>query len=126
MPARSAPDCHLLRHTSSDESDFYLPTLTHSLCGVSENPSTTRTRPTYSFVLSGLIPNMARDPGVPAPTAGGLGPAAGLLTSAFAVGMTIGAPLIAIASMRWPRRRALLTFLVTFMLVHVVGALTSS
>ncbi|MCD2104313.1 MFS transporter [Rhodococcus erythropolis] len=74
---------------------------------------------TSEFMLSGLIPDMARDLGVSVP-------AAGLLTSAFAVGMIIGAPLMAIASMRWPRRRALLTFLITFMLVHVIGALTSS
>lgn len=74
---------------------------------------------TSEFMLSGLIPDMAQDLQVSVP-------AAGLLTSAFAIGMIIGAPLMAIASMRWQRRRALLTFLITFMVVHIIGALTDS
>lgn len=74
---------------------------------------------TSEFMLSGLIPDMAQDLQVSVPTAG-------LLTSAFAIGMIIGAPLMAIVSMRWQRRRALLTFLITFMVVHVIGALTDS
>ncbi|KZF09428.1 chloramphenicol efflux pump [Rhodococcus sp. EPR-157] len=74
---------------------------------------------TSEFMLSGLIPDMAHDLQVSVS-------AAGLLTSAFAVGMIIGAPLMAVLSIRWQRRRALLTFLVTFMAVHVIGALTSS
>nr|WP_245714700.1 Cmx/CmrA family chloramphenicol efflux MFS transporter [Micromonospora inyonensis] len=39
--------------------------------------------------------------------------------------MIIGAPLTATLSLRWPRRRALLVFLVVFILVHVVGAVTT-
>ncbi|MFJ9467521.1 Cmx/CmrA family chloramphenicol efflux MFS transporter [Streptomyces caniferus] len=73
---------------------------------------------TSEFMLSGLLPDIARDLHVSVS-------AAGSLTSAFAVGMVIGAPLMALLSMRWSRRRALLTFLVTFLLVHVVGALTT-
>ncbi|MFI2211410.1 Cmx/CmrA family chloramphenicol efflux MFS transporter [Streptomyces sp. NPDC020141] len=73
---------------------------------------------TSEFMLSGLIPDIARDLQVSIP-------AAGSLTSAFAVGMVLGAPLMAVMSMRWSRRRALLTFLIVFLLVHVVGALTS-
>ncbi|MFF4654600.1 MFS transporter [Streptomyces sp. NPDC001381] len=53
-------------------------------------------------------------------------PAVGSLTTAFAVGVIVGAPLVAMLSLRWPRRRALLTFLITFPLAHVVGALTHS
>ncbi|MFI9051151.1 Cmx/CmrA family chloramphenicol efflux MFS transporter [Streptomyces sp. NPDC053427] len=71
------------------------------------------------FMLSGLVSDIAHDLGVSLP-------AAGALTSAFAVGMIIGAPLMAILSLRWPRRRALLAFLVTFLLVHVLGAVTTS
>ncbi|WP_425608671.1 Cmx/CmrA family chloramphenicol efflux MFS transporter [Streptomyces albipurpureus] len=74
---------------------------------------------TSEFMLSGLIPDIARDLRVSIP-------AAGHLTSAFAVGMVVGAPLMAVASMRWSRRRALLAFLLVFLLVHVVGALTTS
>ncbi|MEO3875251.1 Cmx/CmrA family chloramphenicol efflux MFS transporter [Nonomuraea sp. B12E4] len=74
---------------------------------------------TSEFMLSGLIPGIARDLQVSIP-------AAGLLTSAFAVGMVAGAPLMAVLSLRWPRRHALLAFLLTFLLVHVVGAVTTS
>ncbi|MEQ4716626.1 Cmx/CmrA family chloramphenicol efflux MFS transporter [Nonomuraea sp. B19D2] len=74
---------------------------------------------TSEFMLSGLIPGIARDLQVSIP-------AAGLLTSAFAVGMVVGAPLMAVLSLRWSRRFALLAFLVTFLVVHVVGAVTTS
>ncbi|MER7164416.1 MFS transporter, partial [Streptomyces lydicus] len=74
---------------------------------------------TSEFMLSGLLPDIAADLHLPLS-------AAGSLTSAFAVGMSVGAPLMALLSLRWPRRRALLTFLIAFLLVHVVGALTTS
>ncbi|WP_283135879.1 Cmx/CmrA family chloramphenicol efflux MFS transporter [Rhizohabitans arisaemae] len=73
---------------------------------------------TSEFMLSGLIPDIAGELNVSVS-------AAGALTSAFAVGMIVGAPVMAILSLRWPRRRALLVFLVVFMLVHVVGAVTT-
>ncbi|NUW38419.1 MFS transporter [Nonomuraea sp. SMC257] len=74
---------------------------------------------TSEFMLSGLIPDIASDLRVSVP-------AAGALTSAFAAGMIVGAPLTAALSMRWPRRRALLAFLVSFLLLHVLGAVTTS
>ncbi|MGC4803704.1 Cmx/CmrA family chloramphenicol efflux MFS transporter [Micromonospora sp. DT233] len=74
---------------------------------------------TSEFMLSGLVPAIAADLGVSVPTVG-------TLTSAFAVGMIVGAPSVAMLSMRWPQRRALLSFLITFLLAHVVGASTSS
>ncbi|MFC5821858.1 Cmx/CmrA family chloramphenicol efflux MFS transporter [Nonomuraea harbinensis] len=74
---------------------------------------------TSEFMLSGLVPGLAQDLGVTIPEAG-------RLTSAFAVGMIVGAPLMAILSLRWPRRRALLAFLAVFLLVHVLGAVTTS
>ncbi|MEU5885057.1 MFS transporter [Spirillospora sp. NPDC047279] len=74
---------------------------------------------TSEFMLAGLIPDIATDLGVSVP-------AAGALTSAFAVGMIVGAPSMAVLSLRWPRRRALLTFLITFMAVHVLAAVTTS
>ncbi|MFI6711165.1 Cmx/CmrA family chloramphenicol efflux MFS transporter [Nonomuraea sp. NPDC050478] len=74
---------------------------------------------TSEFMLSGLVPGVAQDLGVTIPEAG-------RLTSAFAVGMIVGAPLMAILSLRWPRRRALLAFLAVFLLVHVLGAVTTS
>ncbi|MER8226217.1 Cmx/CmrA family chloramphenicol efflux MFS transporter [Streptomyces sp. NPDC094143] len=74
---------------------------------------------TSEFMLSGLVPDIARDLGVSVP-------AAGALTSAFAAGMAVGAPLVAGLARRWPRRGALLAFLVVFLAVHVAGALTGS
>ncbi|MFH9606144.1 Cmx/CmrA family chloramphenicol efflux MFS transporter [Streptomyces sp. NPDC017448] len=74
---------------------------------------------TSEFMLSGLVSGIAADLGVSLS-------AAGLLTSAFAVGMVVGAPLMALAGRTWPRRRALLFFLAVFIAVHVVGALTPS
>ncbi|MFD0007062.1 Cmx/CmrA family chloramphenicol efflux MFS transporter [Streptomyces sp. NPDC127178] len=74
---------------------------------------------TSEFMLSGLVPDIARDLGVSVP-------AAGSLTSAFAVGMVVGAPLMAALARRWSRRGALLGFLGVFLAVHVVGAVTGS
>ncbi|MGV9884234.1 Cmx/CmrA family chloramphenicol efflux MFS transporter [Streptomyces sp. NPDC003006] len=74
---------------------------------------------TSEFMLSGLVSDIARDLDVSIPSAGHL-------TSAFAVGMIVGAPLMALVSRRFSRRSALLFFLIAFLLVHVVGALTTS
>ncbi|MBH5333448.1 MFS transporter [Streptomyces pactum] len=74
---------------------------------------------TSEFMLSGLVPDIAADLGVSIP-------AAGSLTSAFALGMVVGAPSMALLARRWSRRRALLGFLLTFLGVHVLGALTTS
>ncbi|GAB2875350.1 MFS transporter [Streptomyces deserti] len=74
---------------------------------------------TSEFMLSGLVPDIARDLGVSVP-------AAGALTSAFAAGMVAGAPLMAGLARRWSRRGALLGFLTVFLVVHVVGGVTDS
>ncbi|WP_409492014.1 Cmx/CmrA family chloramphenicol efflux MFS transporter [Amycolatopsis sp. cmx-11-12] len=74
---------------------------------------------TSEFMASGLVPGIAGDLSVPVG-------AAATLTSAYAVGMIVGAPAMAVLSARWPRRRALAGFLAVFVVVHVVGALTTS
>ncbi|SDP13644.1 MFS transporter, DHA1 family, chloramphenicol resistance protein [Streptomyces sp. cf386] len=74
---------------------------------------------TSEFMLAGLVPDIAGDLRVSVPMAGAL-------TSAFAVGMVVGAPLMAVLGRRWSRRGALLGFLVAFLCVHVVGAVTDS
>ncbi|MDF4250026.1 Cmx/CmrA family chloramphenicol efflux MFS transporter [Streptomyces sp. WMMB303] len=71
------------------------------------------------FMLSGIVPDIAAGMGVSLA-------AAGSLTSAFAVGMVVGAPLMAALGSRWDRRGALLCFLSVFLLAHVVGASTTS
>src|SRR5689334_2649836 len=72
---------------------------------------------TSEFMLSGLVPDIAADLGVSIPQAG-------FLTSAFAIGMVVGGPLLAMRTLRWPRRTALVAFLVAFAAAHVVGAVT--
>ncbi|MET9293752.1 Cmx/CmrA family chloramphenicol efflux MFS transporter [Streptomyces sp. NPDC003077] len=71
---------------------------------------------TSEFMLAGLIPNVSTDLHVSIPEAG-------LLVSAFAIGMVVGAPLLAVATLRLPRRTALLGFQLVFIAGHVVGAL---
>ncbi|WP_436801150.1 MFS transporter [Streptomyces hydrogenans] len=74
---------------------------------------------TSEFMLAGLLPDLARDLGV------SVG-AAGALTSAFAVGMVIGAPLMAVLARGRSGRSGLLGFVLVFLAAHVAGALTSS
>ncbi|MDJ0362519.1 MFS transporter [Rhodococcus sp. H29-C3] len=74
---------------------------------------------TSELMLAGLLPEMATDLGVSIPRAG-------LLISAFALGMLVGAPVLAVATLNWPRRHALLVFVAVFILGHVGGALTDS
>ncbi|CAM4024422.1 Cmx/CmrA family chloramphenicol efflux MFS transporter [Nocardia ninae] len=74
---------------------------------------------TSEFMLSGLLEPVAADVGV------SLG-SAGLLTSLFAVGMIVGAPLMAMVAGRWPARYALTGCLSLFIAAHVVGALTTA
>lgn len=74
---------------------------------------------TSEFMLAGLLPDIAAALDVTVATAG-------TLTPAFAVGMIVGAPLMAVVSRGWPRRTSLLGFLLLFAAAHVVGALTGS
>ncbi|MFF9401689.1 Cmx/CmrA family chloramphenicol efflux MFS transporter [Streptomyces sp. NPDC014744] len=71
---------------------------------------------TSEFMLSGLLPPIADDMNVSIPRAG-------LLISAFAIGMVIGAPLLAVATLRLPRRTTLVSLISVFGLGQVVGAL---
>lgn len=74
---------------------------------------------TSEFVLAGLVPGISADLGAPVAQAG-------YLTSGFAVGMVVGAPLTAAVGRRLPPRWTLSTCLAVFVLAHVSGALTDS
>lgn len=74
---------------------------------------------TSEFMLSGLLPPIARDMNVTIPQAG-------LLISAFAIGMVVGAPLLAVATLRLPRRTTLISLISLFGLGQVAGALAPS
>ncbi|MET4927530.1 MFS transporter [Streptomyces sp. PSRA5] len=70
---------------------------------------------TSEFMLSGLLPPIADDMVTI--------PQAGLLISAFAIGMVVGAPLLAVATLRLPRRTTLIALISVFGLGQVAGAL---
>ncbi len=71
---------------------------------------------TSEFMLSGLVQPIAEDMDVSIPQAG-------LLISAFAIGMVVGAPLLAVATLRLPRRTTLVSLITVFGLGQVAGAL---
>lgn len=72
---------------------------------------------TSEFMLAGLVPAIADDLAVSVGSAG-------LLTSAFAVGMVLGAPVMAAFARRWPARATLVGCVVIFAVCHIVAALT--
>jgi DHA1 family chloramphenicol resistance protein-like MFS transporter len=74
---------------------------------------------TSEFMLAGLLPDIASDLGVTVGTAG-------TLTTAFAIGMIVGAPLMAGAARTRSGRSSLLGFLLVFSAAHATGAATSS
>lgn len=71
---------------------------------------------TSELILSGLLTDIADDLHITLPQAG-------LLTSGFAVGMAIGAPILAVLTLRWDRRKTMLALLAAFTTTHILGAL---
>ena len=71
---------------------------------------------TTEFVIMGLLPNVARDLGVSIP-------AAGMLVSGYALGVTIGAPIVAIITANMPRKRALMSLIMLFIVGNLLCAL---
>src|SRR3954452_3192961 len=74
---------------------------------------------TTEFLIAGLLPQMAEDFGVRPSQIG-------LLITAFAFGMILGAPVMALATLRLPKRATLVLALATFAAGHVVAALSGS
>ncbi|MFF4082723.1 MFS transporter [Streptomyces sp. NPDC001777] len=74
---------------------------------------------TTEFIVAGILPEIAVDIGVGVADAG-------LMITVFAIGMIVGTPLMAIATLKLQRRLALSLSLVVFAIGHVVVALTSS
>lgn len=74
---------------------------------------------TSEFMLAGLLPGIASDLDVAVGTAG-------TLTSAFAIGMVVGAPVMAALARNRPGRSSLLGFILVFLAAHAVAAATSS
>lgn len=74
---------------------------------------------TTEFVMAGLLPQMAADFGTTIPRAG-------LAITVFALGMIVGAPSMALLTLRLPRRLTLTVALAAFAGGHVVVALVDS
>ena len=71
---------------------------------------------TTEFVIMGLLPDVARDLAVSIPQAG-------LLVSGYALGVVVGAPILAVATARLERRRALLSLIAIFIVGNILCAL---
>ncbi|ANQ83726.1 putative transmembrane efflux protein [Azoarcus olearius] len=71
---------------------------------------------TTEFVIMGLLPEVARDLGVDIPRAG-------MLVSGYAMGVVIGAPILAVVISRMQRRRALLGLIGMFIAGNLLCAL---
>src|ERR1700722_3174692 len=74
---------------------------------------------TTEFMIAGLLPEMAGDLHVSVARAG-------LLITAFAVGMIIGSPSMAALTLHLPRRATLVAALAVFAAGHVIVALSDS
>ena len=71
---------------------------------------------TTEFSPMGLLPAIAQGLDVSIPSAG-------MLITAYAIGVMIGAPIMTLSLSRWPRRRALIVLMAIFTLGNVLAAL---
>jgi DHA1 family inner membrane transport protein len=73
---------------------------------------------TTEFVIMGLLPDVAGDLGVSIP-------GAGWLVTGYALGVAVGAPIMALATARLPRKRALLILMGLFILGNLLCAVAA-
>ncbi|MFF9915596.1 Cmx/CmrA family chloramphenicol efflux MFS transporter [Streptomyces sp. NPDC013457] len=71
---------------------------------------------TTEFMISGLLPDLARDLSVSIP-------AVGLLISGYALGVVIGGPILTVATLRINRKTSLIGLMLLFVLGQTMGAL---
>ncbi|CAM2153025.1 putative transporter YdhP [Pararobbsia alpina] len=71
---------------------------------------------TTEFVIMGMLPDVARDLAVSIPSAG-------LLVSGYALGVAIGAPLLAVLTNKLSRKTALLLLMVVFIIGNILCAI---
>jgi DHA1 family inner membrane transport protein len=95
----------------STESGFPIPILALTMCAFCIG--------TAEFVPMGLLPDIARDLGVSIPLAG-------QLVTAYALGVVIGAPILAITTSSIPRKHVLLLSLGIFILGNFLSAISPS
>lgn len=80
------------------------------------------------FVSMGLLPNIAQDllPTLYASNSADANATAGHLISAYALGVVVGAPTIAAAAARWPRKRLLTVLVACFVIGNLATAILPS
>jgi DHA1 family inner membrane transport protein len=74
---------------------------------------------TTEFVIMGLLPQVAQDLAVPLPSAG-------LLVSGYALGVAVGAPLLAMVTSKMPRKVALQLLMAVFIIGNVLCAVAGN
>src|SRR5258706_5454030 len=74
---------------------------------------------TTEFVIMGILPDVARDLGVSIPSAG-------LLVTGYALGVAVGAPLLAAITARWPPTATLIALIGVFVAGNLLSALAPS
>ncbi|MCX5592596.1 MFS transporter [Alcaligenes endophyticus] len=74
---------------------------------------------TGEFVIMGLLPDVATDLKISIPSAGHL-------ISAYALGVVVGAPVLAVLGARWPRKRMLLVLMFAYALGNIISTLVPS
>jgi DHA1 family inner membrane transport protein len=74
---------------------------------------------TTEFMIAGLLPETAANLGVSVAQAG-------MLVTAFALGMIVGPPVMALATLRLPPRATLVAALAVFAVGHVIAAVSDS
>ncbi|MEX3956649.1 MFS transporter [Trinickia sp. EG282A] len=71
---------------------------------------------TTEFVIMGLLPEVARDLAVSIPSAG-------LLVSGYALGVAVGAPLVAVLTSKMPRKASLQLLMAIFVIGNILCAI---
>jgi DHA1 family inner membrane transport protein len=74
---------------------------------------------TTEFAAMSLLPYFAQSFGITEPTAG-------YAISSYALGVVVGAPVIAVLAAKWPRRQLLLALMACFAVANVLTALSPS
>ncbi|MDD7938985.1 MFS transporter [Actinomycetospora lutea] len=74
---------------------------------------------TTEFASMGVLPGFASDLGVSVPTAG-------IAISAYAIGVVVGAPLIAMVGARWPRKKLVVALAVSLVVANALSAIAPS
>lgn len=74
---------------------------------------------TTEFIIMGLLTQVSQDLQISIPTAG-------TLISGYAIGVAVGAPVLTLASRRWPRKFLLLSLMLLFIAGNAAAALAPS